>query len=78
MVMGPLVYYCRWQRARLQLQGRDRQWVWGFLVYEDDGSQRSEPFRYDSRARQLYLGEGGDRSPLQLDEMGVVIRDNAG
>ena len=75
--MGPLVYYCRWQGAKLQLQGRDGQWVWGFLVYEGDEHQMSEPFRFDSRARLLYLGEGEGRPPLQLDEMGVVVRDDA-
>jgi len=74
--MGPLVYYCRWQGAKLQLQGRDGHWVWGFLAYEADGHSMSEPFRFDSRARLLYLGEGDDRPPLQLDEMGVVVRDD--
>lgn len=75
--MGPLVYYCRWQRAKLRLQGREGHWVWGFLVFEDDQDQQSEPFRFNSQTWQLYLGEGNERPPLQLDEMGVVVVGDA-
>ncbi len=70
--MGPLVYYCRWQGAKLRLQGREGDWVWGFLVFDDDG-RPPEPFRYNGELWQLYLGEGEERPPLQLDEMGVVL-----
>lgn len=69
--MRPLVYYCRWHHAKLQLQGRDGTWVWGFLVYDSDNGQRSEPFRFDSQTQRLFLGE--EQPPFQLDEMGVVV-----
>lgn len=76
--MGPLVYYCRWQGAKLRLQGREGHWVWGFLVYEGESDQRSAPFRFDTQSLQLYLGGDEVRPPLQLDEMGVVVSGDDG
>jgi hypothetical protein len=71
--MGPLVYYCRWRGAKLRLSGRDDRFVWGRLVYEDEGGQRQERFRFDLETWELELGESGIVMRLQLDELGVVV-----
>lgn len=73
--MKPLVMYCRWQRARLYLRGRDGEAVWGELGYEDGARRR---FRYDLTSRRLALGQGENAEIWQLDEMGVARRANAG
>ncbi|HOU40523.1 MAG TPA: hypothetical protein PK829_04585 [Promineifilum sp.] len=71
--MGPLVYYCRWRGVQLRLRGRDESAVWGQLVERrrEDGRERAEPFRFDLRTWELWLGEPPGRR-LQLDELGVV------
>ncbi|MFQ5400442.1 MAG: hypothetical protein ACE5E7_12700 [Anaerolineae bacterium] len=75
--MKPLVYYCRWQGAKLRLRGRDETAVWGELIFpgeEDNGGQR---FRFDLNSWQLTIHDlDGDRL-LQLDEMGVVTQPDA-
>jgi hypothetical protein len=68
--MKPLVYWCRWQEARLQLRGRDETAVWGSLVYNDS---RTESFHFDLDSRQLTLDPTNQPHRLQLDEMGVVV-----
>jgi hypothetical protein len=75
--MGPLVYYCRWQGARLRLQGRDENAVWGHLVTRTGGVEQAEVFRFDLLSWELWLGEGETRR-LRLDEMGVVVDETAG
>jgi hypothetical protein len=67
--MKPLVMYCRWQRARLYLRGRDAEAVWGELGYEDGARRR---FNYDLASRRLALGQGKNAERWQLDEMGVA------
>ncbi len=70
--MKPLVYYSRWQGAKLRLAGRDDRYVWGHLVTVEDGSEQLQPFRFDNEEWVLYLGEGEAQQRLRLDEMGVV------
>ena len=70
--MGPLVYYCRWQGARLRLRGRDESAVWGHLLTRVGETERIEAFRFDLLSWELWLGEDGARR-LRLDEMGVVV-----
>lgn len=69
--MGPLVYYCRWQSAKLRLRGRDERFVWGQLVFTNGENERAEPFRFDTYTSELTLGEEPDQRRFQLDEMGV-------
>jgi len=68
--MKPLVYWCRWHEARLQLKGRDETAVWGSLVYNDG---RTESFHFDLDSWQLTLNPTSQPHQLQLDEMGVVV-----
>jgi hypothetical protein len=65
--MKPLVLWCRWHGARLRLQGRDDEAVWGELAFAG-GTER---FRYELGPRRLIIGEGEGQRKLQLDEMGV-------
>jgi hypothetical protein len=74
--MGPLVYYCRWRGSRLRLRGRDEAAVWGELVGDDEDPTRVEPFRFDLKTWELWLGEEPARR-LQLDELGVVLSEDA-
>jgi hypothetical protein len=70
--MGPLVYYCRWHNARLRLHGRDRQIVWGDLVFTRADQEQTQPFRFNQNTWELTLIEDGLEKTLQLDELGVV------
>lgn len=72
--MGPLVYYCRWLGVGLRLRGRDEGAVWGQLVSRGADEERGEPFRFDLRTWELWLGEPPERW-LQLDELGVVTAE---
>lgn len=71
--MQPLVYYCRWQSAKLRLRGRDAASVWGELVF-DAGTpdERTQTFRYELAEQVLTLETAGGPQRLLLDEMGVV------
>jgi hypothetical protein len=69
--MKPLVYWCRWNQARLRLQGRDEAAVWGELVFEEE----SRPFRFDLKNWQLAIGEGEEQRVVRLDEMGVELSE---
>lgn len=77
--MKPLVNYCRWQRARLRLRGRDEKAVWGQLVFGAGSAEESvTEFRYELAGRRLTLQEPeGTRTEL-LDEMGVIVKTSAG
>ncbi len=75
--MAPLVYYCRWQSVRLQLQGRDGHKVWGWLAPVNEEADRRIPFRFDTHTRKLIVGEGEHIEHLQLDEMGIVMPADA-
>ncbi|NLF63236.1 MAG: hypothetical protein GX579_01405 [Chloroflexi bacterium] len=65
--MKSLVLWCRWHDARLRLQGRDGEAVWGELAFND----RTERFRYELGARRLTIGAGEGQRAVQLDDMGV-------
>ncbi len=77
--MKPLVNYCRWQRAKLRLRGRDDEVVWGELVFRASTPEEEVTrFSYELATRRLTLEEAdGPRTEL-LDDMGVVIKTNAG
>ena len=70
--MKPLVYFCRWQGARLRLQGRDATAVWGELVYDEADGERTRPFRFVLATSTITLRDGESRETLTLDEMGVA------
>ncbi len=71
--MKPLVFYCRWQGAKLRLRGRDGSAVWGQLVFvQEDGSEQTQKFHFELATAVLHLINGPDEQVLQLDEMGVV------
>ncbi|PID85369.1 MAG: hypothetical protein CSB13_08595 [Chloroflexi bacterium] len=71
--MKPLVYYCRWQGARLKLRGRDETAVFGQLAFNDEaGSERLQAFHYNLKTRQLTLKNEAGAEIIQLDEMGVI------
>jgi hypothetical protein len=65
-----LVYWCRWNGARLRLLGRSDDAVWGELVFAD----HSQPFHFLLEERLLTTGEGQGRRAVFLDEMGVERR----
>ncbi len=77
--MGPLVYYCRWQSAKLRLWGRAKPFVWGELAFSDADSQnaRTEPFRFNTVTGELFLQRANGWARLQLDELGVVEVESA-
>ena len=69
--MKPLIYYCRWQGAKLRLRGRNESGVWGQLVFPAAGGERTQDFRFNLDTWALTLVEAdGDRIIL-LDEMGT-------
>lgn len=72
--MGPLVYYCRWQRAKLRLHGRDETAVWGHLVFTQNSQERTQPFRYHLTAQLLTLDTDTGPQTVTLDKMGVVVK----
>ena len=67
--MKPLVYWCRWQEARLRLFGRSESAVWGELAFKD----HAEPFRFELKEWILTIGEGEETRTMTLDEMGVEV-----
>jgi hypothetical protein len=72
--MKPLVFYCRWQGAKLRLRGRDDTAVWGQLVFSDeDGTETTQDFRFNLQNWQLTLESLDGDITLQLDEMGVEV-----
>ena len=74
--MKPLVYYARWQSAKLRLRGRSETAVWGQLVYTDvDGDEQPKLFHFDLKSWQITVGEGNDEQIIQLDEMGTVLKE---
>jgi len=76
--MKPLVYYCRWQGAKLRLRGRDEAAVWGQLVFSDeDGEEITQDFRFNLQNWQLTLESLGGNIILQLDEMGVEVEEGS-
>ena len=70
--MKPLVYYCRWQSAKLRLRGRDETAVWGHLVFAEDEGERTQFFRFNLKTSEITLTEDEGERTLVLDEMGVV------
>jgi hypothetical protein len=76
--MKPLVYYCRWQQARLRLRGRDETAVWGQLVLRAKEGEKLQNFYFNLETWQLTLDGNEGKKVIQLDEMGVaspVLRD---
>lgn len=69
--MKPLVFWCRWHDAKLRLHGRDDSAVWGQLAFPDE----TRPFHFNLENWQLTIGEGEERELVQLDEMGVEVKD---
>ncbi|MFO7662968.1 MAG: hypothetical protein R6X18_10295 [Chloroflexota bacterium] len=76
--MGPLVYYCRWRNAKLRLRGRDDQFIRGELIFIKDDRERAQAFRYDHQTWELWVLEEEGEVRYQLDELGVVLKTNAG
>ena len=77
--MKPLVNYCRWQRAKLRLRGRDEDAVWGELIFLAGGiEERVTRFRFDLASRRITLEERDGPLIQQLDEMGVIVTTSAG
>ncbi|MCA9959181.1 MAG: hypothetical protein KC413_02455 [Anaerolineales bacterium] len=70
--MKPLVYYCRWQGASLRLRGRDETAVWGQLVFNRDGNETTQRFRFNLHTYDLTLTTDSGEETVTLDEMGVV------
>ena len=72
--MKPLIYYCRWQGAKLRLRGRDDTAVWGQLIYaHGDSDEIAQLFRFNLHNWQLTLESLEGDIVLQLDEMGVEV-----
>jgi hypothetical protein len=72
--MKPLVYYCRWQGAKLRLRGRDETAVWGELVFVGEGGkEETQQFRFDLQKSELTLRQSEGERSILLDEMGVSV-----
>jgi hypothetical protein len=65
--LKPLVYWCRWNGARLRLLGRSETAVWGELVI----AGQTRPFRFELEQSRLTVGAGAEQRVMRLDEMGV-------
>lgn len=75
--MKPLVYYCRWQGARLRLRGRDESAVWGELVFTaENGEEESQEFRFILRTSELTLQQREGERSILLDDMGVPLESS--
>ncbi len=75
--MKPLVYYCRWQGARLRLRGRDESAVWGELVFTaENGEEESQEFRFTLRTSELTLQQREGERSILLDDMGVSLESS--
>ena len=72
--MKPLVYWCRWNEARLMLHGRNPASVWGVLKYWKD-NDRMVPFSFQFDERRLTIDEEQAQLILYLDEMGTLIEE---
>lgn len=70
--MKPLVYYCRWQSAKLRLRGRDKTAVWGHLVFNNDEGETTQFFRFNLQTSELTLTEESGERTIVLDEMGIA------
>jgi hypothetical protein len=72
--MQPLVYYCRWQGAKLRLRGRDETSIWGELVFSvGQPDEWTQPFRFDLKQQVISLETAEGPTQYLLDEMGVVV-----
>ncbi len=69
--MKGLVYWCRWHDARLRLQGRESEAVWGELVFPDETVR----FRYLLQEGVLTIDEGRRAGRRRLDDRGVEQAD---
>ncbi|HSH03118.1 MAG TPA: hypothetical protein VLL52_11415 [Anaerolineae bacterium] len=71
--MKPLVFWCRWQEAKLQIAGRDKEngekVVWGNLAF----AERDVAFKYWYGQQKLRLEEAAGERVVILDEMGVEV-----
>lgn len=78
-LMKPLVYYCRWQGAKLRLRGRDETAVWGQLVFDAaEGDEITQEFHFNLKTWQLRLKSLEGETMVQLDEMGVEAEQGSG
>jgi hypothetical protein len=68
--MGPLVYYCRWQNARLRLRGRDDRLFGASCIFHEEDNELSQPFRFDHKTWELWITEDGETRHLQLMNWG--------
>jgi hypothetical protein len=72
----PLVNYCRWNRARLRLRGRDENFVRGQLVFmSDDGEEVIQDFRFALAIAELTLITAAGEKTMILDEMGIPVEN---
>lgn len=72
--MKALVYYCRWQGAKLRLRGRDETAVSGQLVLNPFTEQEyTQDFHFALKTNILTLQMTDGSKTLQLDEMGVIM-----
>ncbi len=71
--MKALVYYCRWQGAKLRLRGRNETAVSGQLIFNQSTEQeQTQDFHFALKTRILTLQTESGSKILQLDDMGVV------
>jgi hypothetical protein len=64
----PLIYWCRWHSALLQIRGKDGEALEGELLYPDG---RLERFRFHPRTWQLTRQTEAGEISVTLDEMGT-------
>ena len=74
--MKPLVMYCRWQSAKLRLRGREETAVFGQLIFNESGTERSQKFHFNLKNSLLTLKTDEGEQVVQLDNMGVAVEES--
>ncbi|MDX1412675.1 MAG: hypothetical protein R3293_00705 [Candidatus Promineifilaceae bacterium] len=70
--MKALVNYCRWNRAKLRLMGREEGLIYGQLVFNDHrGQQQIKEFRFATTQSELTIKDEAGSKTIVLDEMGI-------
>ncbi len=58
----------------MRLRGRGETAVWGQLVFQNDGTETTQTFRFNLQTWELTLEEEDGERTIQLDEMGVAAQ----
>ncbi len=74
--MKPLVNYCRWNRAKLRLRGRDDRFVRGQLVFSSaDGEEVIHDFQFETATAELTIYDDTGAQSVLLDDVGIPRKE---